>query len=383
MADFLISAGNWYIYPTFGTLGLGAGAQSYKGSYHDELTMEILLGALAGPAFVYSGMVVPGSSGSLVLAIPSGVAVISGRIVTVPGSTNLTMNPSTTNYIFLKLQRDADSYVVSAAYEVNTTGTAPADSVPIASAVADTSTVTSTIDLRPILIPKGSANRMEVHYTAGAFTFVPKRTGAHQAIIIGGGGGGGAGAGAITTTTNYASGGGGGGGAFTILNIDLTAGVAVSGTVGAAGTAGAGTSGGPALAATAGGASSFAGTSSNGGGPGGFPNPTTAAGAAGAAGAATATTSAIFGIAGAAGLPGLAASGGASRNGGDGAAPAGFAGASAIGNSNFNPQVSAPGINPGGGGAGGPGVYNSPFGTGLTVYTAGNDGAPGLVIILW
>lgn len=378
MADFSVT-GNWFVYPTYGTAGKGAGNVPYQGSYHDELVMEILLAALAGSNNrIFSGFAVPGSSGDLTLAVPLGVAVIAGRVVTVPGSTTLTLAASHTNYIFLKLQRDSTNYVISAAFEVNITGTPPADSVAIASAVAGSSSISSTIDMRPLVIPKGTANRMKVYSAAGSFSFVPQITGKHKVLLVGGGGCGGAGHGYLTTTTNYASGGGAGSGAFTLGSVDLTAGVAVTGTVGAGGI----NSTDPPTPQD-GQASTFGSLTANGGHHGGVAS-NTVGGTAGAGGAASTVTSTVFSLKGGDGVAGSNAAGGASLPGGAGGNSPGMTGwIGPKGNTNFNPEVSAAGVNVGTGGAGGVGEYNSPFNVGISTFTSSWPGAAGLVIIFW
>lgn len=380
MSDFAVS-GNWFIYPTYGSAGEGAGAEPYKGSYHSELQLGSLLSGLAGASFVFSGFSVPGSSVNLNLAVPLGVAMISGRLVTIPGSTTVTVTASQTNYIYLKLEKDADGYVLSAAFEVNITGTAPADSVPIARAVADSSTITTTTDLRPATQPVGSANRMVVYSTAGTFEFIPKFTGKHKFIVIGAGGGGGNGVGYITTTTNYAAGGGGGGGAMTVGTLDLTVGVPISVVVGAAGTGRANNT--SAQDGVAGGASSASTLTAN-GGAGGVKAITTTGGAGGAGGAASSFGTATFSFAGQNGTAGANASGGASLPGGNGGNGSGFAGLTGgVGNTNFNPTVAPTSTFPGGGGGGGVGEYNSPFGAGIGPSTESGAGGPGLVIVFW
>jgi hypothetical protein len=123
---------------------------------------------------VISGFAIPETSANLVLAVPSGVAVLTGRYVAVPG-VNLTVSPSVTSYIYLKLTRDVNLNVTGAWYEVNTTGTQPADSltmaVVIASGVAITSAwaayrragMKSSIIRGPISLGSGSGKTHEGH----------------------------------------------------------------------------------------------------------------------------------------------------------------------------------------------------------------------------
>lgn len=104
---------------------------------------------LTGINHVISGLTVPGSSGNLNINVAAGQAIISGRFIDVPGSTQVTCTDSTTNYLYLKFNLDGDGDVTDAEYEVNTSGTQPADSVYLASLVASGGAITSTTDMRP------------------------------------------------------------------------------------------------------------------------------------------------------------------------------------------------------------------------------------------
>lgn len=108
-------------------------------------------------SYIESGFVIPSSSGNLNIDIPLGVAIISGYRVNVPGSTTLTVTDAATNYIFLKLTRDGSNNVAAAKFEVNTSGTAPADSTLIAVAVAAGGAITSALDCR-VLSPSTLAS---------------------------------------------------------------------------------------------------------------------------------------------------------------------------------------------------------------------------------
>lgn len=102
-------------------------------------------------SYVVSGFVIPASSGNLNIDIPLGVAIISGYRVNVPGSTTLTFTDAATNYVFLKLVRDGSNNVASAKFEVNTSGTAPADSVMIGVGIAAGGAITNAWQARQLL----------------------------------------------------------------------------------------------------------------------------------------------------------------------------------------------------------------------------------------
>lgn len=369
-------AGSYFVYPTRGDAasGVGVGVVPYKGSYHSELQLGPSLSALAVANYVVSGFLVPGSSASLVLAIPLGVAMIDGRVVSISGSTNVTCTASGTNYGFLKLEKDADGFVLSAAIEVNITGVAPADSVPLFTAVTGVSTVTSTVDVRPTGAPRGRRCRMAVYSVAGTYSFVPEFTGPHTVLLIGGGGSGGAGRGRINTTTDYASGGGGGSGAATFGQVDLTAGVPAELVVGAGGLATAN------LYATRDGEASTFGPLAAAGGQGADrANPTTGT-PGGAGGAASPFSASSFSLAGSAGTAGLDATGAVNKAGGNGGDSPFWKGLlGGLGVDTGNNSASGAGA----GGSGGRGRYASGIGTGLSVFNAPGGGADGLVIVYW
>lgn len=135
------------IFPTVNDVG-GGGA----GKVITEDNLVKLIKMFLGQNFVLSGFTVPASSTTLNLDVAAGEANIAGYRVVIDTATTVTCTASVTNYIYLKLTRDASKNVTGATFEVNTTGTAPADSILIATAVTDASTVTSTTDKR-ILYP--------------------------------------------------------------------------------------------------------------------------------------------------------------------------------------------------------------------------------------
>lgn len=135
------------VFPTLGDVG-GAGA----GKVLTEANLVSWLKPLLGGNFVVSGFTVPASSATLNLDVAAGESLLSGYRVVIDTTTTLAMTASVTNHIYLKLTRDASQNVTEATFEVNTTGTAPADSVKIATATADASTVTSTADARVLML---------------------------------------------------------------------------------------------------------------------------------------------------------------------------------------------------------------------------------------
>ena len=370
-------SGDYFVYPTRGNAaGQGIGASAYKGSYHSEKQLARLLAGLQYANFVQSGFTVPASSGTLVLAVAAGVAIIDGRVATVPGSTNVTCTANQTNYIFLKLERDAEDYVVSAAFEVNTTGTAPDDSVLLASAVAGASSISSTTDRRPLGSNRGKENRMLVvvgSSTPGASavtgSFTPTFTGKIEALLVGGGGGGGGGTGPYSIGTGY-SGGGGGSGAALRISIPCTKGTSLSYSVPSA-----------ALNNLDAGDCTLGAFQANGGDRG-----NNVGGSGGAGGAAYAGSGDYFALAGQAGGDGSSGVGVEVPGGGGGAPPdLKFLGVGGIGRYYSGPPLGNyagnPGIGYGAGGAGGPAYQTlDPYGVDAG---KGGAGTPGLMIIFW
>lgn len=94
------------------------------------------------------GLTVPATSASLNIDVALGSAYISGRWISIPAGTTVTATASATNTVFVKLTRDGANLATGASFEVNTTGTAPADSTPIATLTAGASTITATADKR-------------------------------------------------------------------------------------------------------------------------------------------------------------------------------------------------------------------------------------------
>lgn len=134
------------IFPTVNDVAPSAGG----GKVLTEANLAYWLKQLLGQNFVLSGFTVPASSADLTLSVALGEAMIGGYRVVKDAAENVTCAASATNHIYLKLTRDASQNVTGAVFEVNTTGTAPADSVKIATAVAGVSSISSTTDARQL-----------------------------------------------------------------------------------------------------------------------------------------------------------------------------------------------------------------------------------------
>ncbi|HEY3363964.1 MAG TPA: hypothetical protein VGK74_02775 [Symbiobacteriaceae bacterium] len=128
-------------------------ANDVAGSAGDGITWKEAnatswLKAIAAADFVISGFLLPATSASLTIAVPLGQAMLQGYWVTIDASTNVVCTASNTNYIYLVLTLDGSSHVTTAGFTANTTGTPPANSLLIGTAVAGASSVTSTVDKR-------------------------------------------------------------------------------------------------------------------------------------------------------------------------------------------------------------------------------------------
>ncbi len=133
------------VFPTVNDVG-GGGA----GQVITETNLAMWLKQFLGQNFVLAGFTVPASSVDLTLSVAAGEANIAGYRVVIDAATTVSCTASATNHIYLKLARDASQNVTGATFEVNTTGTAPADSVKVATSTTDASTVTSTTDARQL-----------------------------------------------------------------------------------------------------------------------------------------------------------------------------------------------------------------------------------------
>lgn len=143
MTDYAATA---LVFPSsndlFGAGVAGDGVNMREGNLADRW-----LANLFAQNCVISGLALPASSGNLTLTVPVGKAYLAGRFLDV-ASTVITCAASVTNHIFLKITRDAGLNAAAVKYEVNTTGTAPADSVKLGTATTSGSAVTATADKR-------------------------------------------------------------------------------------------------------------------------------------------------------------------------------------------------------------------------------------------
>lgn len=171
MADFSIT--NDLVSPTVNDVN---GGVTGDGVNTDEDTAAPWRLGVEGN-YVISGFVLPASSGTLTIDVPTGKAIVSGYYVTVPGNTTLTVTASSTNHVYLKLIRDGSNHVSSAVYEVNTTGIAPADSVKIGMAVASGSAITSSWQARR-RTPQAS------HTWSGPNVIAAGSTRSHEADVV-------------------------------------------------------------------------------------------------------------------------------------------------------------------------------------------------------
>lgn len=229
-----------------------------------------------GTNFVLSGFTFPGSSANLTLTIPAGIAYLGGYYVSV-GATNITFPASATSHVFLKLLRDVNGNVSSVAYEHNTSGTYPNESLELGQVVTNASAViatrytianqaqgqTSTVHPYPVVLP-----RVHIFTSSGSWR-CPAGVRLVRVTVFGAGGGGGGGGGGLGSCTggNGASGAPGtlAGGYYAVVP-----GTDYSITIGAGGSGGSGGAPGSAGASGGtGGTTSFASLLSVGGGNGG------------------------------------------------------------------------------------------------------------------
>ena len=295
----------------------------------------------SNPAAPYAG---PGNAGTSNYTVRQGACVITLKAGTAAPTGSQTVPATDSGYVPLYTVTVANGQTGITTAQIIVASGAPfvpynLNNLPTYFATASQGTTTQT------------------YSTPGTYTFTPTRSGWHQVEVVGGGGGSG---GCTGLTNNCGSSGGAGGRAIKWVN--LTAGVGVTVTVGAAGAAGTGS---PLVQPTAGGTSSFgAYVSATGGGAGQSPSgalPTVA------------------------GLGGAGVSGDVSYSGGNGglywsgtaslitAAPAATAAGNATSQPSSGTGAGYTGINPGD--AGIPAVTS----TGGSLN--GGAGAPGRVII--
>jgi hypothetical protein len=162
--------------------------------------------------FTLTGLTVPGTSGTLNIDVALGTLYLEGRHITIPAATTVTAAASLTNFVYAKLTRDGGNLVTGVSFEVNITGTPPADSTPIATLTAGASTITATTDLR--ILPTS----ITVLTTGTEWTVPAGIRQIYVEVIGASGGGGGGGGGGVTTGPAGSSGGSGGTTSFDTLS---------------------------------------------------------------------------------------------------------------------------------------------------------------------
>lgn len=173
------------------------------------------IGALGINNLSLTGLTVPASDADLNIDVAAGTAYIAGRHITIPAATSVTAAASNTNYVFLKLSRDGSNLVTGAVFEVNTTGTPPADSTPICTLVASGTAITSTVDKR-LIGPQGA-----IVLSSGTDWVVPAGLSRIFVEVFGASGGGG---GAHGDVGGENGGNGGDGGTTTFDTLSVTGG---------------------------------------------------------------------------------------------------------------------------------------------------------------
>ncbi len=209
MADFAIV--DELIFPTHNEVA-PVGDEDDASDLAEQTVSQLIKGVAQASNYAESGLTVPSTSVDLDIDVALGVAFITGERINVPGATTVTVSPSTTNHLFLKMNRDINGDVDDAEYEVNTTGTPPADSIKLATLVADGVGITSTVDARPLTAQAISESRMEIFTASGVFS-VPNDVGTVTVVMLGAGSGGGGGGESATSSSsgnNAANGGVGG-----------------------------------------------------------------------------------------------------------------------------------------------------------------------------
>lgn len=118
----------------------------YAGSRGQESTHTDYFEAVTGD-HIESGFTIPATHGDLDIPVAAGVAYILGHRIETDSSNDLSLSPSNTNYLYLQILLTSDK-VVTVNLVSNVTGTAPSNSVLLASAVTGAASVTSSIDRR-------------------------------------------------------------------------------------------------------------------------------------------------------------------------------------------------------------------------------------------
>lgn len=124
-------------------------ARHGKSVLPSEVVYADVITALVNKGFVVSGFTFPASSVNLSFNVAAGVTFFFGYRVEIDTATAINCTDNITNFAFLKLLRDGGGNVIGAAFETNTTGTPPAESIAIATATAIGGQLISISDSRP------------------------------------------------------------------------------------------------------------------------------------------------------------------------------------------------------------------------------------------
>ncbi len=222
-ADYLVS--NEDIWPSQNDVAQTAGNGK---KLLENQWAKVSTGAFSINNYSLSGLTVPATSASLNIDVALGAAYLAGRSISIPGATTVTATLNATNYIFLKLSRDGANLATGVVLEVNTTGTAPADSTPIATLTAGAATITATVDKRIMPSQPYESWAANGTWTAPAGIYLVK-------IMAYGAGGGEGGAGGVCTGggagTDGSAGGTGGTTSFGAV-VSVNGGIGGSGGIG-------------------------------------------------------------------------------------------------------------------------------------------------------
>ena len=124
------------------------------GRIPQELTfLPLLKGVGSCVGFVESGFVVPATGGEvaskIVGTVSAGAAVINGCRIVGTSTITVSMKPSATNYLFLKLELDGTSKIYRPVIHIDDAAyTIPTNAIPLGAVVCGASSVTSTLDFR-------------------------------------------------------------------------------------------------------------------------------------------------------------------------------------------------------------------------------------------
>ena len=177
------------------------GGVSGDGKTWLELKHRLLSLAQRSDNYTVSGGAIS-TSGTVVLAIPSGEAYIDGRYISW-GATNVTLPASQTSHIFVKINKSSSLVQGGGSgiqFEDNLTGTPPTDSVKLGTATTNGSAITSVSDQR--LLSRGKTLPRFASFTSSGTWRCPEGITEVGYFVQGAGGGGGGGGGGGANTPN-------------------------------------------------------------------------------------------------------------------------------------------------------------------------------------